>query len=152
LVAVLKGAAVFVADLLRHLTVECEVSFLTASSYGSATSSSGVVRLVSDVDVPLAGSDILVVEDIVESGLTLQYLMRELAAREPASLEACSLLLKPSRDCAREEPRYFGFRIPDRFVVGYGLDYVQRYRNLPYIAELNPAAPSPTSRALLQSP
>jgi len=137
LVGVLKGALFFIADLMRALTVSCEVDFMAVSSYGSATQSSGVVRILKDLDAPLEGRDVLIIEDIVDSGLTLQYLMRNLKARGPASLEVCTLLAKPVRR-GETEVRYVGFEIPDRFVIGYGLDHNERYRNLPYVAALKP--------------
>jgi hypoxanthine phosphoribosyltransferase len=137
MVCVLKGAVIFLADLMRHLTVPCEVDFMAVSSYGSQTDSSGVVRILKDLDAPIEGRHVLIVEDIVDSGLTLQYLMRNLNAREPASLEACALLTKPERRRADLEPRYVGFRIPNRFAIGYGLDRAQRYRNLDYVAALD---------------
>ena len=140
IVGVLKGALFFIADLMRQLTVPCEVDFMAVSSYGSATQSSGVVRILKDLDAPLEGRDVLIVEDIVDSGLTLQYLMRNLKARGPASLEVCTLLAKPSRR-SEAEVKYVGFEIPDRFVVGYGLDHNERYRNLPWVAALEPKSP-----------
>jgi hypoxanthine phosphoribosyltransferase len=136
LVGVLKGAVVFIADLMRHLTVPCEIDFMAVSSYGSATDSSGVVRILKDLDASISGRDVLIVEDIIDSGLTLQYLLRNLRAREPASLEVCSLLTKPERRRVDLPTRYVGFEIPNRFVVGYGLDHGQRYRNLRHIAVL----------------
>lgn len=136
LIGVLKGAIFFLADLMRALTVPCEVDFMAISSYGSATKSSGVVRILKDLDMPLEGRDVLIVEDIVDSGLTLQYLLRNLAARNPASLEVCALLIKPGARQVRSSPRYVGFELPDRFVVGYGLDHAERYRNLPFVAAL----------------
>ncbi len=136
MVGVLKGAVIFLADLMRSITVPCEVDFMALSSYGSQTGSSGVVRILKDLDVPIADRHVLVVEDIIDSGLTLQYLMRNLNARSPATLEVCALLVKPDRFRVDLEPRYVGFEIPDRFVVGYGLDYAQRYRNLDYVAAL----------------
>ena len=139
LVGVLKGALFFIADLMRALSVPCEVDFMAVSSYGSATQSSGVVRILKDLDAPLDGRHVLIVEDIVDSGLTLQYLMRNLKARGPASLEVCTLLAKPVRR-AEAEVKYVGFQIPDRFVIGYGLDHEERYRNLPYVAALEPKA------------
>jgi hypoxanthine phosphoribosyltransferase len=137
MVGVLKGAVIFLSDLMRHLTVPCEIDFMAVSSYGSQTDSSGVVRILKDLDAPIEGRHVLIVEDIIDSGLTLQYLMRNLDAREPASLEACALLTKPDRLRVDLEPRYVGFRIPDRFAVGYGLDHAQRYRNLDYVAALD---------------
>ena len=137
LIGVLKGAVFFLADLMREIEVPCEVDFMAVASYGSATESSGVVRILKDLDTPIEGRDVLIVEDIVDSGLTLQYLLRTLEARGPASLEVCALLTKPERRTVELSPRYVGFEIPDRFVVGYGLDYAERYRNLPYVAVLN---------------
>lgn len=137
LIGVLRGAILFMADLMRQLEVECEVDFMAVSSYGSSTNSSGVVRILKDLDSSIEGRDALIVEDIIDSGLTLQYLMRSLRARNPASLEACSLLTKPERRRVDLPIRYVGFEIPDRFVVGYGLDHAQRYRNLSHIAALN---------------
>jgi hypoxanthine phosphoribosyltransferase len=139
LVGVLKGAVFFLSDLMRTIAVPCEVDFMAVASYGSATDSSGVVRILKDLDVVLEGRHVLIVEDIVDSGLTLQYLLRNLGARNPASIEVCALLTKPDRRKVELEPRYVGFEIPNRFVVGYGLDYVERYRNLPYVAVLEEA-------------
>jgi hypoxanthine phosphoribosyltransferase len=137
MVGVLKGAVIFLADLMRSLTVPCEVDFMAVSSYGSQTDSSGVVRILKDLDAPIESRHVLIVEDIIDSGLTLQYLMRNLKARNPASLEVCALLTKPDRLRVDLEPRYVGFEIPDRFAVGYGLDHAQRFRNLDYVAALN---------------
>jgi hypoxanthine phosphoribosyltransferase len=136
MVCVLKGAVFFLADLMRHIDIPCEVDFMAVSSYGSATDSSGVVRILKDLDRPIAGRDVLIVEDIVDSGLTLQYLLRNLRAREPASLEVCALLTKPERRKVEMPTRYVGFEIPDKFAIGYGLDHAERYRNLPYVAAL----------------
>jgi hypoxanthine phosphoribosyltransferase len=136
LVGVLKGAVFFLADLMREISVPCEVDFMAISSYGSSTASSGVVRILKDLDAPIEGRHILIVEDIVDSGLTLQYLMRNLGARRPASLEVCALLTKPERRKVDLPTRYLGFEIPDRFAIGYGLDHGERYRNLPYVAAL----------------
>jgi hypoxanthine phosphoribosyltransferase len=136
LVGVLKGAVFFLADLMRELEVPCEVDFMAVSSYGSATDSSGVVRILKDLDMAIEGRDVLIVEDIVDSGLTLQYLMRSLSARNPASLEVCALLTKPERRKVDLPIRFVGFEIPDRFAIGYGLDHAERYRNLPYVAAL----------------
>jgi hypoxanthine phosphoribosyltransferase len=136
MVCVLKGAVFFLGDLMRKLTVPCEVDFMAVSSYGSQTDSSGVVRILKDLDAPIEGRHVLIVEDIIDSGLTLQYLMRNLKARRPASLEVCSLLTKPERLRVDLSPRYIGFEIPDRFAIGYGLDHAQRYRNLEYVAAL----------------
>jgi hypoxanthine phosphoribosyltransferase len=136
LVGVLKGAVFFLSDLMRHIEVACEVDFMAVASYGSSTDSSGVVRILKDLDAPLEGRHVLIVEDIVDSGLTLQYLLRNLEARKPASLEVCALLTKPDRRKIDLPTRYIGFEIPDRFAIGYGLDYAERYRNLPYVAAL----------------
>jgi hypoxanthine phosphoribosyltransferase len=136
LVGVLKGAVFFLSDLMRHIEVPCEVDFMAVASYGSSTDSSGVVRILKDLDVPIEGRHVLIVEDIVDSGLTLQYLLRNLGARDPKTIEVCALLTKPSRRKVSVEPHYVGFEIPDRFVVGYGLDHAERYRNLPYVAVL----------------
>jgi hypoxanthine phosphoribosyltransferase len=138
LVGVLKGAVFFMADLMRRLTVPCEIDFMAISSYGAATNSSGVVRILKDLDINIAGRDVLVVEDIIDSGLTLSYLRRTLLARKPATLEICALLTKPERREIEVPLRYVGFEIPNRFVIGYGLDFAERYRNLPYIGVLHP--------------
>ncbi len=137
LIGVLKGAVFFLSDLMRQLTVPCEVDFMAVASYGSATKSSGVVRILKDLDTVIEGRDVLIVEDIVDSGLTLQYLLRNLAERSPRSLEVCALLIKPERAKAELDTRYVGFEIPDRFAIGYGLDHAERYRNLPYVAALD---------------
>src|SRR6195952_783103 len=136
LVGVLKGAVFFLSDLMRHIAVPCEVDFMAVASYGSSTDSSGVVRILKDLDVALEDRHVLIVEDIVDSGLTLQYLLRNLGARNPASLEVCALLTKPSRRKVELPIRFTGFEIPDRFAIGYGLDHAERYRNLPYVAAL----------------
>ncbi|MDQ3434261.1 MAG: hypoxanthine phosphoribosyltransferase [Actinomycetota bacterium] len=136
LVGVLKGAIFFVSDLMRHLEGECEVDFMAVASYGSQTDSSGVVRILKDLDAPIEGRDVLIVEDIVDSGLTLSYLLRTLRARDPATLEVCALLTKPERRKVDLPIRYVGFEIPDRFAIGYGLDHAERFRNLPYVAVL----------------
>ena len=138
LVGVLKGAVFFMADLMRCLTVPCEVDFMAISSYGAASDSSGVVRILKDLDIPLDGRHVLVVEDIIDSGLTLSYLVRNLESRAPASLEVCALLTKPGRRQIGVDVRYVGFEIPNRFVIGYGLDFAERYRNLPYVGVLDP--------------
>jgi hypoxanthine phosphoribosyltransferase len=137
MVGVLKGAVLFIADLMRQLTVPCEVDFMAVSSYGSSTDSSGVVRILKDLDAPIEGRDVLIVEDIIDSGLTLHYLMRNLKARSPRSLEVCALLTKPERRRVDLPTRYVGFEIPNRFAIGYGLDHSQRYRNLDYVAVLD---------------
>jgi hypoxanthine phosphoribosyltransferase len=136
LVGVLKGAVFFLSDLMRHLEVPCQVDFMAVASYGSSTDSSGVVRILKDLDAPIEGRPVLIVEDIVDSGLTLSYLLRTLKARNPASLEVCALLTKPERRKVDLPIRYVGFEIPDRFAIGYGLDHAERYRNLPYVAAL----------------
>jgi len=136
LVGVLKGAMFFLSDLMRNITVPCEVDFMAVASYGSATDSSGVVRILKDLDMPIEGRHVLIVEDIVDSGLTLQYLLRNLGARDPASLEVCALLTKPERRKADVPILYTGFEIPNRFAIGYGLDHRERWRNLPYVAAL----------------
>ena len=138
LVGVLKGAVFFLADLMRELSVPCEIDFMAISSYGAGTDSSGVVRILKDLDMNISGRHVLVVEDIIDSGLTLSYLMRSLTARKPASLEVCTLLTKPERREVDVPVRYVGFEIPNKFVIGYGLDFDQRYRNLPFVAVLHP--------------
>jgi hypoxanthine phosphoribosyltransferase len=137
MIGVLKGAVLFLADLMRELTIPCEIDFMAVSSYGSETDSSGVVRILKDLDSPIEGRNVLIVEDIIDSGLTLQYLLRNLRARNPASVEVCALLTKPDRRRVELPIRYVGFEIPNRYVVGYGLDYAQRYRNLDCVAVLN---------------
>jgi len=134
LVGVLKGAVFFLSDLMRFIEIPVEVDFMAVASYGSATDSSGVVRILKDLDVAIEDRDVLIVEDIVDSGLTLQYLIRNLGSRNPRTLEVCALLTKPERRKVDLPNRYVGFEIPDRFVVGYGLDYAERHRNLPYVA------------------
>jgi hypoxanthine phosphoribosyltransferase len=136
LIAILKGAVPFLADLMRRLTVPCELDFMAVSSYGSATDSSGVVRILKDLDASIAGRDVLIVEDIIDSGLTLHYLLRNLRARGPGSLEVCALLTKPERRRVDLPVRYVGFEIPNKFAIGYGLDHAERFRNLSYVAAL----------------
>jgi hypoxanthine phosphoribosyltransferase len=136
LIGVLKGAVFFLSDLMRQLTIPCEVDFMAVASYGSATKSSGVVRILKDLDAVIEGRDVLIVEDIVDSGLTLQYLLRNLAGRNPRSLEVCALLIKPERRKVELNTQYVGFEIPNKFAIGYGLDHDERYRNLPYVAAL----------------
>jgi hypoxanthine phosphoribosyltransferase len=136
LVGVLKGAVFFVADLMRHLDLHCAIDFMAVASYGSSTDSSGVVRILKDLDISIEGRDVLIIEDIVDSGLTLNYLLRALRARNPASLEVCALLTKPERRKVDLPIRYVGFEIPNEFAIGYGLDHDERYRNLPYVAAL----------------
>jgi hypoxanthine phosphoribosyltransferase len=146
LIGVLKGAVFFVSDLMRHLDIPVEVDFMAVASYGSATRSSGVVRILKDLDAAIDGRDVLIVEDIVDSGLTLQYLLRNRAGRNPRSLEVCALLIKPERRKVDLQTRYVGFEIPDRFAIGYGLDHAERYRNLPYVAALAQPSPGPPQR------
>jgi hypoxanthine phosphoribosyltransferase len=136
LIGVLKGAVFFLSDLMRYIDVPVEVDFMAVASYGSATDSSGVVRILKDLDAVIEGRDVLIVEDIVDSGLTLQYLMRNLGSRNPRTLEVCALLTKPERRKVDLPTRYVGFEIPNRFVIGYGLDYDERHRNLPFVAVL----------------
>jgi hypoxanthine phosphoribosyltransferase len=136
MVGVLKGAVFFLSDLMRHISSPCEVDFMAVASYGSSTDSSGVVRILKDLDIPIEGREVLIVEDIVDSGLTLSYLLRTLRARNPGSLEVCALLTKPERRKVDLPIRYTGFEIPNRFAIGYGLDHAERFRNLPYVAVL----------------
>src|SRR5690606_11300375 len=135
LVCVLKGAFIFLADLARAIRLPIEVDFMAVSSYGASTRSSGVVRIVKDLDIELAGRHVILVEDIVDSGLTLTYLRRNLAARQPASLEVCALFVRSGKQKTHEDLRYVGFQIPPAFVLGYGLDVGERFRNLPYVCE-----------------
>lgn len=137
LVCVLKGAIFFMADLARRLPFDLEVEFMAVSSYGQSTDSSGVVRILKDLDIDIEGRHVLIVEDIIDSGLTLQYLTNNLGSRNPASIEIVTLLSKPSRRTAELQCRYTGFEIPNEFVVGYGLDYAEKYRNLPYIGVID---------------
>jgi hypoxanthine phosphoribosyltransferase len=136
LVGVLKGAVFFLSDLMRAINVPVEIDFMAVASYGSATKSSGVVRILKDLDAAIEGRDVLIVEDIVDSGLTLQYLLRNLGARNPRTLEVCALLVKPERRKVDLPCRYVGFEIPNVFAIGYGLDHAERYRNLPFVAGL----------------
>ena len=140
LVGVLKGAVFFMADIARRLTVPCSLDFMAVSSYGSSTDSSGVVRILKDLDTEIEGRHVLIVEDIIDSGLTLSYLLKNLRSRKPASIEVCALLTKPARRRAHITCKYVGFEIPNEFVVGYGLDYAERYRQLDCIATLTPEA------------
>jgi hypoxanthine phosphoribosyltransferase len=133
LIGVLKGAAMFMSDLARAIALPVEIDFMAVSSYGNATRTSGVVRIVKDLDIDLTGRDVVIVEDIVDSGLTLSYLRRTLAARGAASLEVCALLVREGLQKTEEDLRYVGFRIPPKFVVGYGLDFAEKYRSLPYV-------------------
>ena len=139
---VLKGASLFTADLVRAIALPLRLEFLGVASYGGGTTSSGEVRITSDTGTPLHDRDVLVVEDIVDSGLTLKYLLRTLNARNPSSLEVCALLEKPERRKVDLEIRYTGFEIPNTFVIGYGLDHGERFRNLPYVAALNQNGPA----------
>ncbi|MGB4376534.1 MAG: hypoxanthine phosphoribosyltransferase [bacterium] len=136
LICVLKGAVLFLADLSRNLTVPVSFDFMAVSSYGASTETSGVVRILKDLEESIEGKDVLIVEDIIDSGLTLHYLYQNLHSRKPASLEICTLLDKPDRRRVDVPVKYCGFSIPDRFVVGYGLDFAEKYRNLPYIGVL----------------
>jgi hypoxanthine phosphoribosyltransferase len=138
LVGVLKGAVMFMTDFARALPIPAQLEFMAVSSYGSSTSSSGVVRILKDLDRDIAGRDVLIVEDIVDSGLTLSWLLKNLASRNPASLNVCSLLRKKEAVKVDVPVRYVGFDIPNEFVVGYGLDYAERYRDLPFIGTLDP--------------
>jgi hypoxanthine phosphoribosyltransferase len=138
LVGVLKGAVMFMTDLARALTIPVQLEFMAISSYGTSTTSSGVVRILKDLDRDIAGRDVLIVEDIIDSGLTLSWLRKNLTARGPRSLEVVALLRKPDAVKVEVPVRYVGFDIPNEFVVGYGLDYAERYRDLPYIGTLDP--------------
>jgi hypoxanthine phosphoribosyltransferase len=138
LVGVLKGAVLFMSDFARALQLPTQMEFMAVSSYGSSTSSSGVVRILKDLDRDISGQHVLVLEDIIDSGLTLSWLLKNLGSRRPASLEVCALLRKPEAVKVDVPVRYVGYDIPNEFVVGYGLDYAERYRDLPYIATLRP--------------
>lgn len=138
MVSVLKGSIMFMADLMRYVTVPCAIDFLSVSSYGNGATTSGEVRVLKDLDASLDGKDLLIVEDILDSGVTLSYLKNMLAARNPASIRICTLLDKPERRKAPIYADFIGTQVPDSFIVGYGLDYAEKYRNLPYIAILKP--------------
>ena len=138
MVSVLKGSIVFMADLMRAITENCQIDFMSVSSYGSGVKTSGVVRILKDLDRPLEGYDLLIVEDILDSGLTLDYIISILKKRNPLSIKICTLLDKPARRKSSVKADYFGFDVPDEFVVGYGLDYDEKYRNLPFIGVLKP--------------
>ena len=138
LVCVLKGAVFFLTDFARKLTIPAEMEFMAVSSYGNSTTSSGVVRILKDLDKEIAGRDVLVVEDIIDSGLTLSWLLRNLRNRNPKSLEVVTLLRKPDVQTAKIDLLDIGFDIPNEFVIGYGLDYAERYRDLPYVGTLHP--------------
>ena len=140
LIGVLKGAFVLMADLSRHIRLPLEVDFMAVASYGAATKTSGVVRILKDLDHDLEGRDVLLIEDIIDSGLTLNYLLKNLRGRRPASLEVCALLKKTGIQRVPLEVKYVGFEIPPDFVVGYGLDFAERFRNLPYVGVLRPEA------------
>jgi hypoxanthine phosphoribosyltransferase len=140
LIGVLRGAVVVMGDLMRQIDLPCEIDFMDISSYGTGTSSSGVVRILKDLEENITGRHVLIVEDIIDTGLTLSYLLRSLLARKPASLEICALLSKPSRRRVELDVKYLGFEVPDEFVVGYGLDFAGAYRNLPDIRGLEPEA------------
>lgn len=137
-VGVLKGSVIFAADLFRNITIPCELDFMAVSSYGDSTESSGVVRILKDLDHNIEGKDILIVEDIVDSGITLKYLLKYLNARKANTIEIATLLDKKARRVADINVKYAGFEVPDEFIVGYGIDYAQKYRNLPFIATLKP--------------
>lgn len=143
LVGVLKGAFMFMSDLIRQIDLPVELDFMAVSSYGASTKTSGVVRILKDLDVDLAGRDVLLVEDIVDSGLTLAYLRDLLMARSPASLQVCALLVREGSRPSAAELRYVGFEVPPEFVIGYGLDFAERYRNLPYICIYDQSAAAP---------
>ncbi|MFA5867913.1 MAG: hypoxanthine phosphoribosyltransferase [Actinomycetota bacterium] len=138
LIGILKGAFIFLADLCRQLTIPASFDFIAVSSYGSGTRSGGIVRILKDLDTDITGKDVVIVEDIIDSGLTLNYLHKSLRARNPSSLEICALLRKPEMDRVKLDAKYIGFSIPSDFVVGYGLDYAGKYRNLPHIVRLRP--------------
>lgn len=139
LVSILKGAVVFMADLMRAVTIPCAIDFMVVSSYGGAnTESTGLVKIIKDLDADLTGKDVLIVEDILDTGITLSHLLPMLRMRNPASVKLCTILSKPSRRKADIRPDYLGFEVPDEFVVGYGLDYDEKYRNLPYVGVLRP--------------
>lgn len=138
MISVLKGSLIFMADLMRAIDIPCSIDFLSISSYGSGTTTSGAVRILKDLDCSLEGKDLLVVEDILDSGMTLSFLMKNLSARKPRSIRLCTLLDKPERRKVEILPDYVGAQVPDEFIVGYGLDYAERYRNLPYIGVLKP--------------
>lgn len=139
LVSILKGSVVFMADLMRAVTIPCSIDFMVVSSYGSGTTSSGLVKIVKDLDQDLSGRDVLIVEDILDTGVTLSNLVPMLKLRNPSSVKICAILDKPTRRRAAIQPDYEGFQVPDEFVVGYGLDYDEKYRNLPYVGVLKPA-------------
>ena len=138
MISVLKGSLIFMADLMRAIDIPCAIDFLSVSSYGSGTTTTGAVRILKDLDTSMEGKDILVVEDILDSGMTLSFLLKNLSARNPSSIRLCTLLDKPERRKVPIQPDYVGAVVPDKFIVGYGLDYAEKYRNLPYIGVLKP--------------
>lgn len=138
LISILKGSIVFMSDLMRAITIHCKIDFMAVSSYGSSTKTSGVVRILKDLDIPLENYDVLIVEDILDSGMTLDYITKILNERHPKSIKICTLLDKPSRRKIDIKADYVGFLVPDEFVVGYGLDYDERYRNVPFVGVLRP--------------
>ncbi len=138
MISVLKGSLIFMADLMRAIDVPCSIDFLSVTSYGAGTSTTGEVRILKDLDISLEGKDVLVVEDILDSGMTLSFLLKSLQARHPKSIKLCTLLDKPERRRVDIKADYVGVQVPDKFIVGYGLDYAEKYRNLPYIAVLKP--------------
>lgn len=139
LVSVLKGSVVFMADLMRAVRLPCRIDFMSVSSYGAGVKTSGVVKIIKDLDQPIAGCDVLVVEDILDSGMTLSYILELLLKRNPASIRLCALFDKPERRKVDMTADYVGMSVPDKFIVGYGLDYAERYRNLPYVGVLKPS-------------
>ncbi len=139
LVSVLKGSVVFMADIMREITIPCRIDFMSVSSYGAGVKTSGVVKIMKDLDISIEGYDVLIIEDILDSGKTLSYLIEILSARNPSSIKICTLLDKPDRRQVDLKPDYYGKVIPDAFVVGYGLDYDEKYRNLPYVGILKPS-------------
>lgn len=138
LVSILKGSVIFMSDLMRSISIYCSIDFMCVSSYGRGKETSGVVKIIKDLDIPLEGYDILIVEDILDSGVTLNYLKGLLLSRNPNSIKICTLLDKPVRRQVEVIPDYVGFEVPDEFVVGYGLDYIEKYRNLPFVGVLKP--------------
>lgn len=138
MISVLKGSLIFMADLMRSVSIPCSIDFLSVSSYGNGTTTTGEVRILKDLDSTLEGKDVLVVEDILDSGVTLSFLLKNLSARHPESIRLCTLLDKPERRRVNIQADYVGTTVPDQFIVGYGLDYAEKYRNLPYIGVLKP--------------
>lgn len=136
IVGILKGSVIFTSELIKNISIPCEIDFMAVSSYGNSTETSGVVRILKDLDHGIEGKDIIIVEDIIDSGVTLDYLLKYLKARKANSIEIVTLLTKPSRRMVDLDVKYCGFEVPDEFLVGYGLDYAERYRNLPYVGIL----------------